>query len=183
MAVCVDVARSHAVVDQNQIDITWERAQEQAMQALQGRNSALAMTNWAKALEIAERHFERGDPRLAASLNNQGFSLLCQGRVREAEPYFREAVAAWEESWRWIPWMTPSSQADGAEPEVFDEITQEAFYGLIQKGKAITEIMWQEGTLPDVTGDDWPSVKPKGMNDVRRLFSAVFLMPTTRIRL
>ena len=181
MATCLDTLQSRPIsVDRNRIDLTWERTQEQAMHAFKNNHAALARAHWAKALQIAERHFERGDPRLAASLSNHAFALLRQNQMHQANLYFRRSIEAWEESWRWIPWMAPSSGGDEAAP--YDRRTQDVFYALVRSGQAITEALWRERCLPEVGGDDWPAVKPKTMNDIRRLFSAVFLMPTAKNR-
>ncbi|MGI9503606.1 MAG: hypothetical protein ACR2RE_11185 [Geminicoccaceae bacterium] len=166
-------------VEQNRVDITWERVQEQAMQAYKARNNAGARASWAKGLDIAERHFERGDPRLAASLNNYAFALMRQGQVHQANFYFRRSIVAWEESWCWVPWMAPSTAPGDDESTPYDQTTQGAFYAMIKQGRAITETLMRERRLPEMASDDWNTVKPKRMNDVRRLFSAIFLMPTS----
>ena len=170
--------RPHAS-EQSQVDMTWERLQEQAMHAYKARNAAGARASWAKALDVAERHFERGDPRLAASLSNHAFAMMRQGLMHQANGYFRRSLIAWEDSWCWVPWMTPSAAPGDDEPAPYDQTTQEAFYALVKQGKTITETLMRERRLPEVASDDWNTIKPKRMNDVRRLFSAVFLMPTT----
>lgn len=166
--------------EQRQAEMAWERAQEQGMQAFRAGRSSEAFAHWAKGLEIAERHFERGDPRLAASFTNRGYALLRQDHIHQANTYFESAMAAWDDSWRWVPWMTPSPEPGGNRPEPYDHVTQQAFYGLIQRGRAVTEAIWQDHKVPEAFGDDWHTVKPKSMNDIRRLFSAVYLMPTAR---
>lgn len=160
-------------------DLAWERAQEKGLQAFKLGEASDARQNWAKALEIAERHFERGDPRLAASYTNHGFAVLRQGQIHQANSYFQRATAAWDDAWRWIPLMKPPSapeEADGA--SAYDQSIQDRFYGLVEQGKAITEAIWREQRIPEVEGDEWCVIKPKGMSDIRRLFAAVFLMPT-----
>ena len=166
--------------ERKQVDLTWERMQEQAMQAFSAGKVALAGTHWARALEIAERHFERGDPRVAASLSNHAYALLRQKHHHQAGLYFERAIAAWDECWCWIPWMTPSSSPGEDEAAPYDKETQDAFYALVRQGRAVTKALWQTKHLPEAAGDDWFSIKPKSMNDIRRLFSAVFLMPTAR---
>ncbi len=179
MAKSTDALRSRQpVLDRNLIDVTWERAQEQAMHAFKRGDAAAARAGWSKALDIAERHFERGDPRLAASLSNHGFALMRQNSHQQATLCFQRAITAWEESWRWVPWMAPSSAEGEAAP--YDRATQDAFYALIEQGKAVTETLCRERRLPEAVGDDWAAVKPKGMTDIRRLFAAVFLLPTAR---
>ncbi|MEM8950045.1 MAG: hypothetical protein AAGA21_04720 [Pseudomonadota bacterium] len=174
------VQSPHADAERRRADLTWERIQEQAMQAFTAGNPSTARVSWEKALDIAERHFERGDPRIAASLSNHAYGLMRRGQTHQAGQYFRRAIAAWEDSWCWIPWMAPSTEPDGIEVAAYDRATQDAFYAMIEQGKAITETLWREGRLPEAVGDDWATVKPKSMTDIRRLFSAVFLMPTAR---
>ncbi|MGI9416941.1 MAG: hypothetical protein ACR2RA_03775 [Geminicoccaceae bacterium] len=175
-----DAVRNRPTTDRNRVDLTWERTQERALEAFRTSDAASAKANWAKALDIAERHFERGDPRLAASLSNHAFALLRQRQVHQANLYFRRAVAAWDDSWCWVPWMTPSVDRDAAEAAPYDRATQEAFYAMIQQGREITETLWHEQRVPEAVGDDWTAVKPQSMTDIRRLFSAIFLMPTAR---
>jgi len=170
-------SRSHAA-DQNTIDVTWERCQEQALLAFQQKKPAEARANWARALEIAERCFDRGDPRLAASQTNHAFALLRLNQRHQANLLLKNAMLAWEESWRWVPLMAPTARRGESEPAPYDPKTQEAFYSLIRRGQAMTETLLREGRLSEASADDWQTVKPKGLNDIRRLFSAVFLMPT-----
>lgn len=179
MATTLDAVHSHPIpVDRNRIDLTWERAQEQALHAFRANHATAARAHWQRALDIAERHFERGDPRLAASLSNHAFALLRQNQIHQAHVYFQRSVDAWEDSWCWIPWMTTAKGPGDTEAVPYDRTTQDAFYALIRQGKAMTETLWKEHRLPEAGEDDWESVKPRCMNDVRRLFSAVFLMPT-----
>lgn len=160
-------------------DVTWERAQEKAIRALRDGDADEARENWAKALDIAERHFDRGDPRLATSFTSHGYVLLRRDQIHNANTYFQLAIAAWDDAWRWIPMMTPTSLAgDEGEAEPYDQTTQDAFFALVKQGKSITEAIMSDHRLPDAVGDDWLAVKPKAMNDIRRLFAAVFLMPT-----
>ena len=159
-------------------DVTWERAQEKAMLALHDGDADEARNNWTKAKSIAERHFERGDPRLATSFTSHGFVLLRENQIHQANVYFQAAIEAWDDAWRWIPMMTSANPVgDQADAEPYDRAMQEAFYALINQGKSITEAIMRDHRLPEAAGDDWFSVKPNGMTDVRRLFAAVFLMP------
>lgn len=181
MATSTGAVRSRPLTaDRNRVDLTWERCQEQALHAFRTNDAASARANWARALDIAERHFERGDPRIAASLSNHAFALLRQKQLHQANSYFQQAVAAWEESWRWIPWMAPSAARGEAEAAPYDQGTQDAFYALIKQGQAMTETLWREGRLSEPQRDAWQTVKPRTMTDIRRLFSAVFLMPTAK---
>jgi hypothetical protein len=168
------------LADQNTIDLGWERCQEQALLAYRNNQPGEARGGWARALEIAERYFERGDPRLAASRTNHAFALLRQNQIHQANLLLEKAVVAWEESWRWVPLMTPSAGQGDADPEPYDVKTQEAFYALIRQGQAMTESLLREGRLADGSPDDWFAVKPKSLNDIRRLYAAIFLMPSNQ---
>jgi hypothetical protein len=183
MAISSDVVSSRPRASERRAridaDVTWERAQERAIQALHGGNSDEAIANWAKAMGIAEHNFERGDPRLATSFTCHGYVLLRQDHIHQANVYFEAAIEVWDDAWRWIPMMTtssPTGDADDGEP--YDQAMQEAFYAMINQGKSITEALMRDHRLPDAAADDWFTVKPKMMNDVRRLFASVFLMPT-----
>lgn len=181
MAMSTAAVHSRTItVDRGRVDATWERTQEQAMQAFYAGDAGKARMGWAKALEIAERHFERGDPRLAASLTNHAFALLRRSQIHQANSYFQRALGAWEDSWRWVPCMTPSAGPGETDVKPYDRETQDIFYALIRRGRTITETLATEHRLSPAEGDDWATVKPKGMTDVRRLFSAVFLIPTAR---
>lgn len=182
MAISINAVQNRPfMADRNRIDLTWERAQEQALHAYRANNPAVARAHWAKALDIAERCFERGDPRLAASLSNHGFALLRQNQLHQANIFFRRAVNAWEDSWRWVPLMAPST-GQGEVETPYDRETQNAFYALIRQGQAKTETLLRERRLAKAKGDDWAAVKPRNMTDIRRLFSAVLLMPTSPVR-
>ncbi len=180
MAISIEAARSRSLANRNTIDLTWERCQEQALLAFRARDSEKARAQWARGLEIAERHFERGDPRLAASRSNQAFALLSRKQTHLANAQFLQAMIAWDESWRWVPLMTPTPRHGETDPKPYDRKTQDAFYALIKQGQKFTETMWQENRLPEAGPDDWASVRPHAMSDIRRLFSAIFLMPTAR---
>ena len=74
----------------------------------------------------------------------------------------------------------PTGQGEVETP--YDRETQDAFYALIRQGQAKTETLWRERRLAKAKGDDWAAVKPRNMTDIRRLFSAVLLMPTSPAR-
>lgn len=167
-------------LDQNQVDLTWERLQEQAMHAFRAGDTAIATANWAKALEIAERYFDRGDPRLAASRSNQAFSLMRQKQIHQANTLFQQAIAAWEASWRWVPLMVAPRLPDDIESLPYGKAVQDEFYGFIKQGKHMTEALQQEQRLPVGGLEEWQEVKPHSMTDVRKLFAAVFLMASAK---
>ena len=179
MAVSIEAVHNRSkAVEKNMADITWERYQERALAAFRNRDVSTARTCWRKALELAERHFERGDPRIAASRTSYGFALMRQGYQHEANAYFGYALAAWEDSWCWVPYMRPSCRQGDMESMSYDRATQDAFYAFVEKGKERTERLMHDGGLPASEHDDWATIKPTSMTDVRRLSAAVLLMPT-----
>ena len=61
MATSIDAVQSRPfMADRNRIDLTWERAQEQAMHAFEANKPAVARAQWAKALDIAEAAISNG---------------------------------------------------------------------------------------------------------------------------
>lgn len=179
MAATIEAIRHRPQVnDQNTIDLTWERCQEQALLAYRHTRPREAKAQWERGLKIAERHFQRGDPRLAASRTNHAFSLMRQHQTHQATLLFNQAILAWDEAWRWVALMEPAAEDGEGEPAPFDAEEQKAFYALIEQGKIITENFLRYGELSEAIEDDWQDVKTQGLNDVRRLFSAVLLMPT-----
>jgi hypothetical protein len=171
---------AHQAFDQNTIDATWERLQEQALQAFQHGNPAKAQLCWARALDIAERHFGQGDPRLAASRSNQAFSLRRQQQIHGANTLFEQAQLAWEDSWRWIPLMMPAGQAGREDAAQYDEMAQRKFYDIIKRGQSITETLRWDERLPTGSQEAWLAIKPAAMTDVRKLMAAVWLMVSNR---
>ena len=87
-------------------DLAWERFQEQAAIAFRAGDPINPPRLWAAALDIAERHFGRGDPRLASSLTNQALAMRRRRVDYQAQKLFREALDVWDDSWRWIHLMT-----------------------------------------------------------------------------
>ncbi|MGI9437283.1 MAG: hypothetical protein ACR2Q4_21035 [Geminicoccaceae bacterium] len=181
MVVALEATRGrHQAFDQNTIDITWERLQEQALLAFHGSDSTKATLYWTKAFDIAERHFSRGDPRLAASRSNQAFSLRRQLKIHEANKLFGLAEQAWDECWCWVPMMEPPCRPDQAEGVRYDEAMQRRFYEIAKRGQAITDTLrWQE-RLPTGSFEEWQGVKPSAMTDIRKLMAAVFLLVSNK---
>ena len=62
-------------------DLAWERAQEQAAIAYRAGDPITPTRLWATALDIARKHFQRGDPRLASSLTNNALVMRAAGRT------------------------------------------------------------------------------------------------------
>ncbi|MGI9492638.1 MAG: hypothetical protein ACR2QF_09595 [Geminicoccaceae bacterium] len=162
--------------DRHEANAIWERLQEQALRGYRARNTAAAHHGWAKALDVAKRHFSRGDPRLATSYTNMAFSLLREQQIYQAQRHFETAVLCWEDSWRWIPLMVPPHIDDQIQETQYNEATQKEFYAFIERGRSITKTLARAQRLPIGGLEDWLEQKPKSMCDLRKLTAAVFLI-------
>ncbi len=162
--------------DRSESDATWERTQDQALRAFRSGDLFAARTGWARALEIARRHFDWGDPRLAASYTNQAFPLMRQQQLHQASRLLDQALRCWEESWRWIPLMRAIPSDNPVEKNWFDRPAQSEFYALVKRGQANTQTLAHERRLSIGGLEDWQAYKPPTMCDVRKLMAAVFLI-------
>ncbi len=163
-------------------DLAWERSQEQAALAYRAGDVATASRLWAEALEIATRHFGRGDPRLAASLTNQALVMRRRGQAYQANRLFEGALLAWADSWRWILLMTPARRAQTSRPadsdrlEIYDPAARACFTALAERGRAATENLERYDQLPEPGLADWLELKPRRLSDLRKLLAAVLLI-------
>ena len=162
--------------DRHEADAVWERLQEQALRGYRAGNTAAAYRAWAKALDVAERHFKRGDPRLAASYTNQAFSLMRQRQAFQAQKHLETAAHCWEDSWRWIPLMMPPHIDDQIQETQYNQTAQREFHAFVERGRSITETLARDGRLPTGGLEDWLEHRPKSMCDLRKLVAAVFLI-------
>ena len=135
---------------------------------------------WAEALTIAEKHFGRGDPRLAASLTNQALVMRRRRDDFQAKRLFEDALAVWADSWRWILLMTPthpavrSAQSD--QLEIYDPTARAYFSALAERGQAATERLERYDRLPEEGLAEWLELKPRRLSDLRKLLAAVLLI-------
>jgi hypothetical protein len=161
-------------------DLAWERYQEQAAIAFRAGDPINSSRLWAAALDIAEKHFGRGDPRLASSLTNQALVMRRRRLDYQAQKLFREALDVWDGSWRWIHLMTPGGTAGGARRsdylDVYGRDARAWFNALAQQGRAATEALERQNELPANGLDEWFAIKPKRLSDLRRLLGAVLLI-------
>lgn len=163
-------------------DLAWERCQEQAALAYRAGDAVTSARLWAQALTIAETHFVRGDPRLAASLTNQALVMRRQRQDYQAKQRFEEALVAWADSWRWIHLMTPgraSAQPQAASSdqlEIYDQTARAYFTALAERGRAATERLERFDQLPEGGLTEWFQIKPKRLTDLRKLLAAVLLI-------
>jgi hypothetical protein len=163
-------------------DLAWERCQEQAALAYRAGDVSTASRLWADALEIATKHFGRGDPRLAASLTNQALVMRRRRQDYQAKRLFEDAFAIWADSWRWILLMTPGHPAGPVQSahsdqlEIYDASARAYFTALVERGRAATARLEHRDELPKEGLADWFELKPKRLSDLRKLLAAVLLI-------
>jgi hypothetical protein len=161
-------------------DLAWEGYQERAAIAFRAGDPITSSRLWAAALDIAEKHFGRGDPRLASSLTNQALVMRRRRHDYQAQKRFREALDVWDDSWRWIHLMTPGRTAGGAPRsdhlDIYGRDARAWFNALAQQGRAATEALERHDALRANGLDEWFAIKPKRMSDLRRLLGAVLLI-------
>jgi hypothetical protein len=161
-------------------DLAWERYQEQAAIAYRAGDPITPSRLWATALDIAEKHFGRGDPRLASSLTNHALVMRRRRHDYQAQKLFREALNVWDDSWRWIHLMTPDRTARGTRRsdrlEIYGRDARAWFKALAQQGRAATIALEHRDALPARGLEEWFAIKPKRMSDLRRLLGAVLLI-------
>ena len=161
-------------------DLAWERCQEQAAIAFRAGDAITPTRLWATGLDIAQRHFGRGDPRLASSLSNQALVMRRDRQEHQAQRLFRDALEVWDDSWRWIHLMTPGQASNGARHSdhlaVYGRDARAWFNALARQGRTATLALARHDA-PLARGlDEWFDIKPKRMSDVRRLLGAVLLI-------
>jgi hypothetical protein len=163
-------------------DFTWERYQEQAALAYRAGETPTASRLWAEALEIATKHFDRGDPRLATSLTNQALVMRRRRQDYQAKRLFADAFLVWADSWRWILLMTPGHPAQlphtahSDQLEIYDATARAYFTALAERGRLATERLEHYDELPTESLADWLELKPKRLSDLRKLLAAVLLI-------
>lgn len=158
-------------------DLAWERCQEEAALALRAGDPATAAARWARAFEIADRFFVRGDPRIAASLANQAPMLRRARRPHQAQRMLGRALVAWGESWRWVQLMRRQRPGVAAASHAGDPgELRAACLGLIRLGRAAT-VALERQIPPPVDGLDlWQRLRPQRFTDLRKLLAAVLLI-------
>lgn len=161
-------------------DLAWERAQEQAAIAWRAGDPITPTRLWAAALDIAEKRFGRGDPRLASSLTNNALVMRRRRQDYQAKRMFQDALEAWDDSWRWIHLMTPDRAPDGARRsdhlDIYGRDARAWFNALARQGRAATMALERHDRLPASGLDEWFEIKPKRMSDLRKLLGAVLLI-------
>jgi hypothetical protein len=161
-------------------DLAWERFQEQAAIAYRAGDPINPPRLWAAALDIAKRHFGRGDPRLASILTNQALVMRRRRLDNQAQKLFREALDVWDDSWRWIHLMTAGRPGEAAcrsdHLNVYSRDARAWFNALAHKGRAATVALDRHDEPLACGLDEWFALKPGRMTDLRRLLGAVLLI-------
>lgn len=162
-------------------DLSWERCQEQAALAFQAGDSCTCARLWGQALEIADQHFSRGDPRLATSLTNQALVMRRTRHDYQAKVLFDRALQVWDDSWRWVALMTPATppleHARASDRlEIYDRAARTDFDALIARGRAATATLERYDELTRDRLNQWFEIKPRRMSDLRKLLAAVLLL-------
>ena len=167
-------------------DLAWERCQERAALAFGAGDAVAAARLWEQALAIAEKHFGRGDPRCAASLTNHALVMRRRRQDYQAKRLFEDALLAWDDSWRWIHLMTPRPAGAWQRPEqsnrleVYGPTARSAFAALAERGRAATARLERYDELPEGGLAAWFDLRPRRMNDLRKLLAAVLLIAPKR---
>lgn len=91
-------------------DLLWERLAEAGRDAFDAARHGEAGALWRAAAKLADG-FTADDPRRAAGLHNQAATAEAAGDAREAEALYRQALAAWDVSPRWVARMDPGQRA------------------------------------------------------------------------
>lgn len=163
-------------------DVAWERCAERAALAYRTGDTSASARLWAEALEIAEQHFGRGDPRLATSLTNQALVMRRRRLDYQAKQLFERALGVWEDSWRWIYLMTPGhpwidhQQEHSDQLAVYDQGARTYFTALTERGRRATIALERYDELPAGGLDEWLEIKPRRPSDLRKLLAAVLLI-------
>lgn len=161
-------------------DLAWERSQEQAAIAFRAGDPITPVRLWAESLNIAQKRFGRGDPRLASSLTNNALVMRRRRQDYQAQKMFRAALEVWDSSWRWIHLMTPNRDPDSLRHcdhlDIYERDARAWFNALAQHGRAATEAL-ERYDEPMTSGlDEWFDIKPRRMSDLRQLLGAVLLI-------
>jgi hypothetical protein len=161
-------------------DLAWERCQEQAAIAFRAGDPINSSRLWAMALDIADKHFARGDPRLASSLTNQALVMRRRRDDYQAKKLFREALQVWDDSWRWIHLMTPGRTGSSARRsdhlDIYGRDARAHFNALARRGRVATAALERHDEPLACGLEQWFAIKPRRMSDLRRLLGAVLLI-------
>jgi hypothetical protein len=161
-------------------DLAWERCQEQAAIAFRAGDPINSSRLWAMALDIADKHFARGDPRLASSLTNQALVMRRRRDDYQAKKLFREALQVWDDSWRWIHLMTPGRTGASARRsdhlDIYGRDARAHFNALARRGRVATAALERDDEPLACGLEQWFAIKPRRMSDLRRLLGAVLLI-------
>src|SRR5688572_16400322 len=86
----------------SEADIDWESASKRALQYLAAGDLDRAREEIAKSLRVANAEFPADDPRLGASLANQGAALVAAGKPELSRRSLGDAVRVWRSCDAWV---------------------------------------------------------------------------------
>jgi hypothetical protein len=167
------------------IDLCWERTAVEAVERYRNGDSAGARQRWEHCLQIAEEHFGREDPRLAASLANHAFVLRRQGDEQRARKAFEASLESWKRAGTWAVFVATelSQRAAGAETAYLAEpfgpdprSLRRHLQALVEAGRDATTEMCRSGRLPLGSLEQWRKERSHEPGDIRRLVAAVRLL-------
>ena len=163
-------------------DLAWERCQAEAAVAARAGDPIAPGYCWTRGLEIADRFFSQGDPRIATSLTNWAVVLRRRRRVHQAESMFAQALEAWDESWRWVYLMhrPPAEATEDAFARVYDKEARATFMHLVRLGRAASSALARQTPSPVASIELWLGLRPRRFSDLRKLLAAVLLIASRR---
>lgn len=95
----------------SEADLQWERLSLRALSDLGEGREAEALEEIRDALYVARIHFDKGDPRLAASLTSQAAALAAADPTMATDVIVRAALQAWDDCDEAIASMTAPRRA------------------------------------------------------------------------
>ena len=167
-------------------DAAWERLQREAKAALLS-DLPRAKRPVSEALDLAQRHFSTGDPRLAASLASQAW-LLLETNPALAGALFQEALAHWAQAGAWLARQPPPERLakssafhfrlESKHPGAYRERRHQDMRALLAHGRALTEGLRAGADNSAVaTGRDSGPAGVQAFDSYRKVKTAVDLLP------
>lgn len=157
-------------------DIRWEQLQEQAATLYSDGDVRAADECWREGLQLAQRHFDAADPRLATSLANAAAAQDKKTRLESA----REI---WRHSPLWIDRIVPASHARSSSHhfrmekrhrEVYRHQARRALHDAAAQARALLDGQMQRSPAQQLA--QWKKEKPPTFSGSRKLLAACFLL-------
>jgi tetratricopeptide (TPR) repeat protein len=127
-------------------EFLWVQITEQAVVGFDSGRLSAAAEKWQKAHGVAQ-DFDRGDPRLASSLNNLAIAFRINNEFEEAARYYRSALEYWDSAVHWIDRMQLEQRARSSlfhlrmerkHRKKYDHIARRKYHKLLPAGHAGT---------------------------------------------